>query len=223
MDFTYKRVFVTMSDLTIQTSDANKTIVDSKLYSLAQETQLLAFLIPDLAAQMGTETEIDENFPRDADDTDSTRILINYRTIKGKSALYKFNDAERSQRTFDLDHFLNGYMVALGTEASSGDPIRDINFAILSALNMATNAILGLNDGPTPKATMTLCHHVLSSIVNIVYKDPLDVVIALNEMPMKDGEDSSNSVIAGIWVVKQRPADPLPTPANDLATDDNVA
>lgn len=208
-----------MTDGTIASSDKNKMIVESKLHTLTSETQLLEFLVPDIGVQAGTEAEINENFPRLDTDEDHTRILINYKNVKDNAMLFNILDMDRYNRKFDIDHFLSGYMKAINIEAEGDDPIKNINLAVLAAINISLNTALELSDEKPKEAAKALATEVLISLICLIYRDPLDIVIALNENPPKDEESESESVIVAMWVVKRRPEVALPAPANDVKTE----
>ena len=182
-----------------------KSIIESKLYTLARNIPLLEFMVPDLPTQMAVETEIEQTFPREEDDSDNTRILINYVNLKGNAVLYKFLDDERLDRLFDIDHFMDGFSQTIKMNKSENNDLNVINTSILSALNMAAVTTIGLNDGPdVSDKTKILAKIVLQSLTAILYNDALDIIIALNEMPLKEGQTETESMIVGIWIVKQR-------------------
>ena len=180
------------------------TIDTSKLYQLARQTPLLEFLVPDLPTQLQIGLEIEDTFKREDDDGDDTRILINYRNLKGNSVLYKFLDHERLSRQFNIDGFMDGFMQSIQKEPSVDVSLDAINATILAALLLSVTTVLGLNteEGVT-KNTEEVSKVVLSSLTSILFNDALDVMIAVQEQ-QPEGQTDSEVVIAGVWIVAQR-------------------
>lgn len=200
-----------MSDEIVQIEESNifsDTLLESKLYLLARNIPLFQELIPDLPTQMKSEIEIDEIFPREAEDEDHTRILINYSNLKGNPMLFKLLDRERLSRVFDLDGFMNGLMEALQTDIfnTNPEPFNEdtVQPIILTTLNLATTTVLGVNTDEVTQQTLDLSNIVLCSLMAVLFNDPLDVIIALNDLPLKEGANRTETVIVGMWIVKTR-------------------
>jgi hypothetical protein len=181
---------------------------DSKLYQLARSTSLLSFLVPDITTQMTVELELSETFPRVEDDGDDTRILVNYTNLKGNAIIYKFLDHERLDRQFAIDGFMDGFMRQVQRDDSSVDVSEEsINATILTALNVAITTVLELNttEGMNKNA-QGVSHIVLRSLVAILFNDALDVIVAVQDRPLKEGQTSPEAMVVGLWIVKQRHA-----------------
>lgn len=200
-----------MSDEIEQVEESNvfsSTLLESKLYLLARNIPLFQELIPDINTQMGSEIEIDEMFPREPDDEDHTRILINYSNLKGNPVLFKLLDKDRLDRVFDLDGFINGLMLALQKDISNTNP-EPFNEAtvqpiILTTLNLAVTTVLGINTEGVTERTANLSNVVLCSLMAVLFNDALDVIIAVNDLPLKEGANHTETVIVGMWIVKSR-------------------
>lgn len=189
--------------------NAFPTLQESKLYELSRRKQLLDFLVPDIATQMTVELEIEDTFKREAIDKNHTRILVNYSNLKGKSLLYKLVDAERLDRRFGIDGFMDGFMKQIQKEDQQVDvSIEAINATVLAALNVAVSTVLGINDqeGLT-KNTEEVSKVILQSLTSILFNDALDVMIAVQEKPLSQGQTIPEAIIVAMWIVKQRPAD----------------
>lgn len=200
-----------MSEEVEQVEESNifsDTLLESKLYLLARNIPLLQELIPDLPTQMKSEIEIDEGFPREAEDEDHTRILINYSNLKGNPMLFKLLDKERLTRVFDLDGFMNGLMEALQKDIlnTNPEPFNEdtVQPIILTTLNLAVTTVLGVNTDEVTQQTLDLSNIVLCSLMAVLFNDPLDVIIALNDLPLKEGTNHTETVIVGMWIVKSR-------------------
>ena len=181
-----------------------KTLLDSKLYALIKNEGLFDKLAPDLPTQMTVATDIEENFPRTEDDGDDTRILINYNNLKNNSVLYNLSDHERLYRAFDIDDFMNGFVQAVGNDTSDTSVVSWVP-TILLALNGAVTTSLGFNDGEgVSQGTKAISETVVKSLVAILFDDALDVVIAVNEMPIRPDQTQTESMVVGAWIVKQR-------------------
>lgn len=186
-------------------------ISDSKLYSLFSTKNFFEYLTPDIVSQMKVELELDEIFPREADDGDDTRILINYINPRGNPTLYKILDNERLKRTFDIDHFMNGLLlslqpegqgIALDDEAASDKLITD---SILFALNMSLGIVMGLDTSTeVTQATKDVSEVVLRSLVSLVFHDAKDVMIVLIDRPSDDDPTKTVPTIAQMWTVHLR-------------------
>jgi hypothetical protein len=181
------------------------TLTESNLFILARSKNLLAFLGAEINVQMAVELKIDEIFPREPDDNDDTRVLINFTTASGKSSSYKLNDNQRLGRRFDVDKFMSGFVEAV-SEAEAVNPAMDqVDANILAALNMAVNIKMELTNGSDiTNATKVLADSTLFSLVSIVYNDPLDAIIHIEERKPEEGEEQGTAVITGMWAVKQR-------------------
>lgn len=206
-----KRRNLFVSDEIEQVEESNvfsSTLLESKLYLLARNIPLFQELIPDINTQMGSEIEIDEMFPREPDDEDHTRILINYSNLKGNPVLFKLLDKDRLDRVFDLDGFMNGLMLALQKDISNTNP-EPFNEAtvqpiILTTLNLAVTTVLGINTEGVTERTANLSNVVLCSLMAVLFNDALDVIIAVNDLPLKEGANHTETVIVGMWIVKSR-------------------
>lgn len=200
-----------MSEEVEQVEESNifsNTLLDSKLYLLARSIPLFQELIPDLPTQMKSELEIDEIFPRGPEDEDHTRILINYSNLKGNPMLFKLLDIERLLRVFDLDGFMSGLMEALQKDIlnTNPEPFNEdtVQPIILTTLNLAVTTVLGVNTDEVTQQTLDLSNIVLCSLMAVLFNDPLDVIIALNDLPLKEGANRTETVIVGMWIVKSR-------------------
>lgn len=180
----------------------DKTLVTSKLYALARQQSLLAFLQPDFPTMMAVEQQLDSYEPRTETDKDATRILVNYTNAKGNAILYPITDHVRLERIFDLDDFMNGYLTSIGDEAqiTGMDPV---DAGLVSVLNFCVRVVLQFESNVS-SSMKTLSLTVLQSLVSIVYDDPLDVVISVNETPVVDNPDKTVPILAAMWTVKQR-------------------
>lgn len=182
-----------------------KTLDQSRLYILARSTPLLSFLLADMPTQIAVEVDIDEQFPRVEDDGDDTRILINYRNNRGNSKLSKLLDSDRLERTFDIDHFLDGFLQALQPTNLPEDPIQQAESILMAAMQMAITTVLGFNQEGQSEKTKSLSSQVLQSVVAIIFDDPLDVIVALNDPAADDNNEVGDPIVVGMWVVKTRP------------------
>jgi hypothetical protein len=179
------------------------TLRDSKLFTMAKAQQLLAYMIPDIRVMMGAEVEISENHPRTEKDGDATRILMNFRTLKGDDIVFVELDNERLDSTFTIDDFMNGYMSAIAPEDVSSDPVDNINVVLLSALNMSASVATGIDR--KGQQILGVSKKVLKALVSIIYDDPLDVFISMQERAPAEGQDTSDVIIQAMWAVKKRP------------------
>ncbi len=206
-----KRRNLFVSDEVTQVEESNifsSTLLESKIYLLARSIPLFQELIPDIKTQMASELEIDEMFPREPDDEDHTRILINYSNLKGNPVLFKLLDKDRLDRVFDIDGFMNGLMLALQKDISNTNPEpfneATIQPIILTTLNLAVTTVLGINTEGVTEKTANLSNVVLCSLMAVLFNDALDVIIAVNDLPLKEGANHSETVIVGMWIVKSR-------------------
>lgn len=206
-----KRRNLFVSDEVTQVEESNifsSTLLESKIYLLARSIPLFQELIPDIKTQMASELEIDEMFPRESDDEDHTRILINYSNLKGNPVLFKLLDKDRLDRVFDIDGFMNGLMLALQKDISNTNPEpfneATIQPIILTTLNLAVTTVLGINTEGVTEKTANLSNVVLCSLMAVLFNDALDVIIAVNDLPLKEGANHSETVIVGMWIVKSR-------------------
>jgi hypothetical protein len=184
--------------------DVKPTITESKLFKVARGEQLLSSMIPALPNQMAVETEIDAAYPRTEDDKDHTRIWVNFRNLKGNDMLVKVADTVRLESTFDIDKFLSGYSAAIMPNAVSTDDVENVNVLLLGVLNTALLDVLKINGDKDLNKRSTVANNVLTALISIIYNDPLDVFISLQEKASKTEGQGNDAVIQAMWQVKQR-------------------
>jgi hypothetical protein len=180
------------------------SLKDSKFYELARSVILLQGLVPDLPTQMQAEIDVGEQFPRDEDDKDSTRILINYTNLKGNSTLFKLNNFDRyDNSSIDIDDFLLNYDKFMDDTNLPDDPVIRTATLVLSALTFAVSSVLGLDESSIGSQGRALAVNVINAVTTILYDDPLDVLIVVKEIESST-EEVSIPTIAAMWMVKHR-------------------
>lgn len=195
-----------MTDETAPSPSESKTLRDTNLYQIATREKLLAFLEPNLMLQAAFEEEVSESFPREDDDDKDTRIIIFYTNAKGNAVVFKLTDHLRLDNTFDLNGFMAGLMDVLDEGKASDDVIQKIDGALATTLNLALGTALGIDqDGRMNKRKRELSEKIIKSICSIVFNDPLDVAISVLERKLQGEEESSQSVMTGLWALKKRP------------------
>lgn len=181
---------------------------DSKLYTYlmvkAGENPHLTSLVPDIRVQLLVEQVISESYPREESLGEATRILINYTTLNNKTQLYQLLDEERLTRSFPIDHFLNGYHESLHAESENIEEEGLLEKTVLTALNISLLSILGLDSEMSTKKLKALSETVVKSLISLLTNDAKDVMILVNELPLKEGQTDTESQIRSLWVLKYR-------------------
>ena len=181
---------------------------DSKIYTYlmtkAGENPHLTSLVPDIRAQLLVEKIIDESYPRDDSLGEATRILINYTALNNKTQLYQFIDEERLDRSFPIDHFLNGYHTSLHADCENLEEEGLLEKTILTALNTSLLSILGLDAEMSTKKLKALSETVVKSLVCLLTNDAKDVMILVNELALKEGQRETESQLRSLWTLKYR-------------------
>ena len=179
---------------------------ETKTYQLARLENLFGHLVPDMSVQLMTESYIDAELPRQAEEGDATRIVLNYASRKGKTMMYTFLAKGRFDApAIDVDAFLAGYTESLDGSELPDDPIDQARFLIKAALNYAVTCVLEMDDEVTNgDRAMKVAKAFIDSAITALYDDPYDVVISIQETEdKKSGEWYPN--INAMWVVKNRP------------------
>lgn len=178
---------------------------DTKLYQLCRSTRILEGLVPELPTQISVEMDLSERFPREDEDGESTRILINYTNMKGNSTLFKVVNHERMTSQVDIDDFLVKYADFMKDTNLPEDPLPQMTTLVMAALTFSVGTLLGLDDedGAGIKQAKHMAQWFIGAATSIIYDDPLDVVIAVKEVPSSHGNGSFPTIVA-IWCVKSR-------------------
>lgn len=186
-------------------SSSKIDLTETKLYRLARLERLFDHLVPDLSVQIMTESYIEAEMPRQDSDGDATRIFLNYATRTGKTMVYTMLARGRFDNpAIDVDDFLVGYTENLVGADLPPEPLDQARFLIKSALNYAVTCVLELDDevGHGSRA-MAVAKSFLDSTITVLYDDPLDVMISVQETQDKYSAEWYPN-INGMWIVKVR-------------------
>jgi hypothetical protein len=179
----------------------NKTIKDSKIYTLARSTSLLEQLVPDFDGQMRTEAYLENELPRLPEEGDNTRIFIVFTSHKKNTSMIKIVDRNRLTSEFNIDYHLANYQNAIFPPETlpTQDPVLIINGVLQAAVEYLSTVMIGLEEQVGDN--LTIAKILLPAITSVVYDDPLDVFIMLNE-----NRDTGESVVhlTKMWAVKSR-------------------
>ena len=189
-----------VSEIEVSLSQLEK----SKLYALARSVKLLEFLEKDLPFCMEVETELDAVMQRTPEDADHTRIFLNYTNVRSKSVLFNLRDPLRLDRQFDVDNFLAGYAERIKDALEESDQVAASNFLLAQALTMAASTVLGLDPQLKSGKVREVAENVLTSIVSVLFNDPLDVIILIEDRQVPGQPNAVSTLISGMWVVKNR-------------------
>lgn len=184
------------------------TLKDSKLYNylLTKEgdNPYLSSLVPDIRVQMITEQVMEENHPRDPSIVDATRIIVIYKSLQNKTQSFQIIDDERLNRSFPIDHFLSGYHNNIHQEQENLEEEGLLEKTIIAALNMSLLSVLGLDAEMSSRRLKSLSETIIKSLVSILTNDAKDVMILIDELPLKEGQIETESQIRSLWSLKHR-------------------
>lgn len=164
-------------------NDIRATLVDSKLYTLGQQINLLEHFVPNVSGQMAMEMGLEED-RRKLIDNPGTNIFIHFTNSRGNHLSFCLNNVEGLESPFGIDDFLTGYATSIG--APSVDDISDMRNCVTSALAYALGVAIGLERDQTPQGRLkTTCNHVIKAICSALYPNK-DVIVIIRDKKVEN-------------------------------------